>query len=75
MVRLEWSALKCEGEALASRGREGREAAREAREHRRLLDRLQIDFVRSLRRAASKEAQEPILDPLSYFRFLEAGER
>jgi hypothetical protein len=48
LCALEWSALRNESEALALRGREAREAAREAREHRRLLAKLVGDFERSL---------------------------
>jgi hypothetical protein len=49
MVRLEWQALKAEAEGTL-------QADREAREHRRLLDRLVSDFERSL---ASSPAAKP----------------
>ena len=48
LCALEWNALRNESEALSLGGREAREAAREAREHRRLLAKLAGDFERSL---------------------------
>ena len=48
IAQLEWNALRNEAEALTLTGREARDAAREGREHRRLLANLLSDFERSL---------------------------
>ena len=53
LVRLEWSALRAEAEGTLR-------ADREAREHRRLLDKLLGDFERSL------EKRKPAFDYLQH---------
>ena len=61
LVRLEWNALRNESEALTLQGREAREAAREAREHRRLLAKLLGDHQRSLIPKPAPRAKPPSL--------------
>jgi hypothetical protein len=63
LIRLEWSALKAEGDAMVTQGREAREAAREGREHRRLYDRMLSDHVASAAKTARRE-RAPSLENL-----------
>ena len=57
MVRLEWASLRCEAEG-------GLRGLREAREHRRLYERLQVDFERTLVAKPTVEPKPP--KPLNY---------
>jgi hypothetical protein len=57
LVRLEWSALKAEAENTL-------QGDREAREHRRLLDRMLADFERSLVAPSPAQAPKTLLDHL-----------
>jgi len=60
IAQLEWSALRNEAEALTLTGREARDAAREGREHRRLLANLSSDFERSLIPSSVKSAGDAL---------------
>jgi hypothetical protein len=64
IAQLEWNALRNEAEALTLTGREARDAAREGREHRRLLANLLSDFERSLTpKAPPKPAKTRLAPP------------
>jgi hypothetical protein len=58
LVNLEWSALRAEAVARDTIGKECLVAAREGREHRRLMRQLLWDFERSIERAQKPASTE-----------------